>query len=78
MRAILYELELQAHATPGDEFPVTVRPDILERAGPGNALREVLARRAEADPTPRTENRAPILTIGRCGSGNRKQRPESR
>ena len=52
MRAILYELELQAHATLGDESLASVWPDILERAGPGNALRGVLARWAEADPRP--------------------------
>ena len=52
MRAILYELELQAHATLGDESLASVWPDILERAGPGGALRGVLARWAEADPRP--------------------------
>ena len=52
MRAILYEMELQAHATLGDESLASVWPDILERAGPGNALRGVLARWSEADPRP--------------------------
>ena len=52
MRAILYELELQAHATLGDESLASVWPDILERAGSGNALRGVLARWTEADPRP--------------------------
>ena len=52
MRAILYEMELQAHATLGDEVPASVWPGILERAGPGNAFRGVLARWAEADPKP--------------------------
>ena len=52
MRAILYEMELQAHATLGDESLASVWPGILERAGPGNALRGVLARWAEADPRP--------------------------
>ena len=52
MRAILYEMEFQAHATLGDESLASVWPDILERAGPGNAFRGVLARWAEADPRP--------------------------
>ena len=52
MRAILYEMELQAHATLGDESLASIWPGILERAGPGNALRGVLARWAEADPRP--------------------------
>ena len=52
MRAILYELELQAHAVLGDESLESVWPGILERAGPGNALRGVLARWAESDPRP--------------------------
>ena len=52
MRAILYEMELQAHATLGDESLASVWPAILERAGPGNALRGVLARWSEADPRP--------------------------
>ena len=52
MRAILYELELQARATLGDETPADIWPDVLERAGPGNALRGVLTRWAEADPRP--------------------------
>ena len=52
MRAILYEMELQAHATLGDEVLASVWPGILERAGPGNAFRGVLSRWAEADPKP--------------------------
>ena len=52
MRAILYEMELQARATLGDELPASVWPGILQRAGPGNAFRGVLARWAEADPRP--------------------------
>ena len=35
MRAILYEMELQAHATLGDEVLASVWPGILERAGCG-------------------------------------------
>ena len=52
MRAILYELELQADATLGDGSLASMWPGILERAGPGNAFRGVLARWAEADPRP--------------------------
>ena len=52
MRTILYEMELQARATLGDESLAGAWPDILERAGPGGALRGVLARWAEADPRP--------------------------
>ena len=52
MRAILYEMELRARATLGDESLASVWPGILERAGPGNAFRGVLARWAEADPRP--------------------------
>ena len=52
MRAILYEMELRARATLGDEALASVWPAILERAGPGNAFRGVLARWAETDPRP--------------------------
>ena len=52
MRTILYEMEIQARATLGDESLESVWPGILERAGPGNALRGVLARWAESDPRP--------------------------
>ena len=52
MRAILYEMELRAHAVLGDESLASVWSDILERAGPGNAFRGVLTRWAEADPRP--------------------------
>ena len=52
MRTILYELELRARATLGDESLAGVWPGILERDGPGNALRGVLTRWAEADPRP--------------------------
>ena len=52
MRTILYEMELRAHAVLGDESLESVWPGILDRAGPGNALRGVLTRWAESDPRP--------------------------
>ena len=51
MRAILGELEL-ALETLGGESPAGLLRGVLERAGPGGALRQVLARLAAADPRP--------------------------
>ena len=52
MRAILYELELRARATLGDESLADLWPGVLERAGPNGAFRGVLARWCESDARP--------------------------
>ena len=52
MRAILSELELGALETLGDESLAGLWRGVLESAGPGGALRQVLARWAVADPKP--------------------------
>ncbi len=52
MRAILYELAIQARTTLGDESLADLWPGILEKAGPSGALRGVLGLWSEADPTP--------------------------
>ena len=51
MRAILVELELALEAL-GDESLAGLWRGVLESAGPGGALRQVLARLAAADPRP--------------------------
>ena len=52
MRAILSEIADEADATLSDPLPGEIWPAVLERAGPHNCLRSVLARWAAADPTP--------------------------
>ena len=52
MRSVLYGLEMQARATLGDETLAEVWPDVLERAGPHNALHGALAQWSSADPRP--------------------------
>ena len=52
MRTVLFELEMRARSTLGDESLAEFWPGILERAGPGGALQGVLARWAAADPKP--------------------------
>ena len=52
MRTVLFELEMSARSTLGDESLAGLWPGILERAGPGGALQGVLARWSEADPKP--------------------------
>ena len=52
MRAILNEIAGEAEATLEDRFPAELWPDVLERAGPHNCLREMLARWAAADAKP--------------------------
>ena len=52
MRAIFSELELGALETLDDESLAGLWQDALESAGPGGALRQVLARWAAADPRP--------------------------
>ena len=52
MRAILSEIADEAEATLGDPLPAEIWPDVLERAGPHNGLRSVLARWAAADSKP--------------------------
>ncbi len=52
MRVILDELASWARSTLNDEFVDGVWPGILAKSGPGGALRETLARWAEADPRP--------------------------
>ena len=49
MRTVLDEMAGWAEATLGDRFPDEVWPTILERSGPGSALRRVLTRWAAAD-----------------------------
>ena len=52
MRAILNDLALQARIALGDEFVAEIRLQVLEQAGPDDALKEVLSRWAQADPRP--------------------------
>ena len=52
MRAILSELGIRARTTLGDESLASLWPAVLERAGPGGVLREVLAHWSEADSKP--------------------------
>ena len=52
MRTILSEMGSEARRSLGDEFLDGVWPDILERSGPGAALRESLARWAGASKAP--------------------------
>ena len=52
MRAILNELAGEAHIVLDDPFPAQVWPEVLERAGAHNSLREVLSRWAAADSRP--------------------------
>ena len=52
MRTVLFQLEMRARSTLGDESLADFWPGILERAGPGGALQGVLARWAAADPKP--------------------------
>ena len=52
MRAILDELGSRARSTLGDEFLDSTWPAILEKSGPGGALKTALTRWAEADPRP--------------------------
>ena len=52
MRAVLSELALQASLTLGDETLEGIWPGVLERAGPGQALRQALLRWCMADPRP--------------------------
>ena len=52
MRAVLSELALEASVTLGDETLEGIWPGVLERAGPGQALRQALLRWSMADPRP--------------------------
>ena len=52
MRVVLDELASWARSTLHDEFLDEAWPAILAKSGPGGALREALARWAEADPRP--------------------------
>ena len=52
MRAFLNELAGEARLVLDDPFPAEVWPEVLERAGPHNCLREVLSRWAAADRKP--------------------------
>ena len=52
MRAILSALARRAHTALGDGWLAGIWPDVLDASGPDGALQEVLARWAEADPTP--------------------------
>ena len=52
MRTVLAELALQASVTLGDETLEDLWPGVLERVGPGNALRHALLRWSMADPRP--------------------------
>ena len=51
IRAILSGLAMSARRV-GDDYPDGVWPDILAKAGPEDALKELLARWCEANPTP--------------------------
>ena len=52
MRAVLSELALEASVTLGDETLEGIWPGVLDRAGPGQALRQALLRWCKADPKP--------------------------
>ncbi len=52
MRTVLAELALQASVTLGDETLDELWPGVLERVGPGKALRQALLRWSMADPRP--------------------------
>ena len=52
MRAILNAIARRARRTLNDRFPETIRREVLETAGPHDALQELLARWAESDARP--------------------------
>ena len=52
MRAVLSELALEASLTLGDDTLEDIWPGVLERAGPGQALRQALLRWSMADARP--------------------------
>ena len=52
VRTVLAELALQASVTLGDETLEDLWPALLERVGPGHALRQALLRWSMADPRP--------------------------
>ena len=52
MRAVLAGLSSQVRSTLGDEFPARIWSGVLAEFGPSEALREALARWAEASPKP--------------------------
>ncbi len=52
MRTVLAELAFQASLTLGDDTLEDLWPGVLERVGPGKALRQTLARWCMADPRP--------------------------
>ena len=52
MRTVLAEMALQASVTLGDETLEDLWPGLLERVGPGTALRHALLRWSMADPRP--------------------------
>ena len=52
MRAVLSELALEASVTLGDETLEGIWPGVLDRAGPGQALRQALLRWCMADARP--------------------------
>ena len=52
MRTVLAELALQASVTLGDDTLEALWPGLLERVGPGQALRHALLRWSMADPRP--------------------------
>ena len=52
MRTVLAELGFQASVTLGDDTLEDLWPGLLERVGPGKALRQALARWSMADPRP--------------------------
>ena len=52
MRTVLAELALQASLTLGDDTLEDLWPGVLERVGPGQALRHALLRWSMADPRP--------------------------
>ena len=52
LRAIFSELEIEAEVTLDDRLPAELWPGILDRTGPGGALRQLLTRWAMAEPVP--------------------------
>ena len=52
VRTVLAEVGLQASVTLGDETLEGIWPGVLERVGPGQALRQALLRWSMADPQP--------------------------